>query len=278
MQSFLTQQYGPGSYLTARNLSNGPSVEFLPMGDHFIKASQPVIEEDGVFCRKKILTGSASVSLKFYDGDLADPSSAYDGISIYGQVIKYPGSDVHTLPRELAHLEPILSLIAGHQYMHSAYARDKLCGIFYRSLPLRPDVKMVAEADWHTHKVLTPGYFTPEIHHMTEIAEDTIRLLPHLSPRLVQSEYLISDMFSTLSQSVPSEKPMELIERPASFNLTQPPENIWEAQPFEVVHGNSYTFHAAASPPREMRDGRLRTILGVIYVPTWQMEQAILAV
>ncbi|NBX65664.1 MAG: hypothetical protein EBQ96_01545 [Proteobacteria bacterium] len=269
LHDMLNAQYGQGTYLTNGALDYSQTVRFEPRlcGKFGGLARIP----DRFMFETDVPYGDGAVSMGQWDGQFSNPLG-YDGVFLFAVTIKKPGTDEHILPRQLAHMAPIIQEIASMEYALNGNTRDKYCGIMMRTLPLTSGVKQVSENDWHAHHVLTADYLRAKNRdRFLEIPEDTLEQLPLLSTRVAQTEYLYSNICGSLVQTRPAAQPMEYVEGDGVYMLKRPPLNFRQTADGEIVRSNSLVFHCAATP--DAKDyGRLRTLLFVGYTATKAME------
>lgn len=259
-------------FITARDLTWNKNVtRYYPGGARSAyerAAGAPDME--GTFSRTTLLRGQAYESLGEYHGFIGEaPLSAAsipNDYFINGVVIKKPGTDEHVLPIEFFALSDLIADIATHEYAHSDSAYDKVCFMTYRSLVLREDKKQIAENDWHVHKPPTPEFIRTRMDALC-IPPQSLMMSSMIDPEGLQSEYMVSDIAGSLIQTSPADKDLEIEERLGSFNLKAPAFAYRQTQPYEVVHGNNYTFHAATTPTAD-EIGQRRTFVLITYAPT----------
>ena len=259
-------------FITARDLTWNKGVSrYYPGGlrSAYERASGAP-DMDGTFSRTTLLRGQAYESLGEYYGFIGEPptsgGSLMNDYFINGVMIKKPGTDEHILPSEFFHLSDVVQIVATHEYANSDAVTDKICFMTYRSLILRDDKKQIAENDWHVHKPPTPDFIRTRMDALA-IPRASLMMSSIIDPDAVQSEYMISDMAGSLIQTAPAQQDMEIEERIGSFNLKAPAFAYRQTEPYEIVHGNSYTFHAAATPkPDEI--GQRRTFMLMTYAAT----------
>lgn len=269
LQQMLTAQYGPGNYLTNGALDWSQTIKVTPTlaGRFAGYARQP----DRFIHAVDVPYGDGAVSMGQWDQRYARPEG-YDGVFLFAVTIKQPGSDEHVLPRQLAHIAPLVHEIASMEYAVNPNTHDKYCGIMMRTLPLIDDIKQVSENEWHAHHVLTADYLGANNRAgFLEIDDATMTQLPKLSTKVVQAEYLFSDCVGSLVQTKPADAPMDIVKGDGVYALKSPPAYFRQTRDGEIVRSNSLVFHCAAKPDAS-EYGQLRTLLFMGYTATKAME------
>lgn len=269
LQEMLVAQYGPGIYLTNAGLDWSQTVEVEPnLRSRFSNLAHT---PDRFITAEGVAHGEGALSMGIYDASFGNPDG-YDGVFLFATTIKQPGTDRHVLPRQLAHIAPLIEHVASMEYALNGSTRDKYCGIMMRTLPLVDGVKQVSENDWHAHHILTPEYLGAKNRaRFLEIDAATMESLPLLSTRIIQSEYLYSNLCGSLVQTQASPTPMDMLTADGVYALKKPPAHHRQVRDGEIVRSNSLVFHCAASPkPADI--GKLRTLIFVGYTATRAME------
>ena len=265
LKAVLTSQFGPGKYITNSDLDWAGGADLYPL-------AQDGIEQvpDALIDPERLAYGAGGLSVGFNTRALGFTCK---GVSVFGALIKVPGSDAHRVPRQLAPIAPVLQQIISHEYAANPDTHDKFCQILFRYLPLKPGVKQVSENSWHIHKIMDRDNIARNAERMrimeVNVPENFAQLV---SRHVVQSEYLFSDVAGSLIQTAPSDTPMALTEKDGEYVLTNgAPAHHRQALPGEIVKLNSHVFHCAATP-NAIEYGRPRSVLFVGFTGTKAME------
>ena len=276
LQDNLIKKFGGEVYLTNSMLDWSDVITFDPQAEYdpalsaqFGNAANP-IDVDGILDERKFNFGQGGRSLWTADGSDLEFDDEYDGIFLFGVIIKEAGERTFNVPRVLAPLIPEIQRQAEHHFAHSEHAVDKLAGLSLRRLPLLKGQKQLSEGHWHVHNP-----FTRELvergYHMFDLTERQLQAIEQVSPNLVQSEYLVSNICPSLIQTEASKDPMTNKGHINFRILSGAPEHR-QADDLEVVMGNSYMYHTAATVKPE-QVGQVRTFAITSYIPTTDMEQ-----
>lgn len=272
----LSRQFGDGLYLTNSMLDYSDAITFDPTAEYdpalsaqFANASNP-IEIDGILDEAKFNFGQPGRSVWSTPSENLDFGDDYDGIFLFGAIIKQAGETTYRVPRVLEPFVPELKRQAEHQFAHSAYAADKIAGITIRRLPLVDGKKQLSEGHWHTHNPFTRemverGYY------MYEMTPEILEAIEDVSPNLIQTEYIVSNMCASRIQTKPFEEAQPFKQHTNFRLVTEEPESR-QADNYEVVMGNSYMYHTAATVPAELV-GETRVLAITSHMPTIEMEQ-----
>jgi hypothetical protein len=261
-----------GYRVTAQNVRNDNGLSF-PIDQKaarksFKKAASNKLVARGSFSMDALHYGAGYESVGEYDLNLIAPPSGpgNDEYFIHGMVIKIPGKEDHHLPNEVSYLEPLIWQVAHHEYAQDNDIKNKICFLTMRTLALKADEKQIAQGDWHAHKPPTLQAVKSRMLYL-DISPSSLHWVSRIDHTRLQSEYMVSDLAGTLIQTAPSEKPLELTESDIAYTVDAPTFAYRQAENYEIVHGNGYTFHAAAEPkPEEI--GELRTFVLVTYAPS----------
>lgn len=224
---------------------------------------------DGAFSMATLKRGQPFILI----GTLQDPvdmmpmdaASDIPDYNVNNLVIKTPGSDEHTLPFELGLLENFMMACATHQYMYSADARDKIGFLTFRTGILDANTAQIGQDSWHTHKNPTPGVLSYRMRAL-DIPLRSVMQSAHITPDSISSIYIASDIACTLVQASPAAEDMEITETPYSYTVDKAAFAVAKLAPYQIAHGNSYSFHRADKPaPDEI--GQRRHFMQMTYAP-----------
>jgi hypothetical protein len=260
--------------ITALNLRHSFALSITPELPHaryrFNQATGPAVPTSGSFSRDTLARGGGYQSLGHYELPLMMHPTTGRGpvneIFVHGLVIKTPGTLAHSLPNELSHLEDLISIMAHHELASDEQMINKLGFLTVRSLTLKENEKQIAQGDWHAHKPPSRDSILKRMLAL-DIPQSSLFWASKIDPSVIQSEYMVSDIAGTLIQAAPAPTPLDISESDLSYNVKTPRFTYRQAEDYEIVHGNSYTFHAAAEPKAE-QIGHHRTFVLLTYAPT----------
>lgn len=224
---------------------------------------------DGAFSAATLRRGQGFISI----GTLPHPvdiapmggGGPFPAYNVNDLVIKAPGSNEHILPFELISLEVFMMGCAMHQYMYSPDAKDKVCYLTFRSYIIKPDMVQIGQEAWHTHKNPTPGVINVRMKAL-DIPLRSLMQSARVDPAGISSLYMASDIACTLVQAAPATNDMDVVETDYSYTVDKIAFEVAKTKPYEIVHGNNYTFHRADAPsPDEI--GQPRHFMQIVYAP-----------
>lgn len=276
LQQRLADQYGAGVYLTNKGVDWSDPIIFEPettycpdMAGEFARAASPM-DVDGLIDENIFSYGQGYRSLWRAQPQEMQVGGEYDGLFLFGLILKQQGSKEFRVPRVLAPLVPEFKRQADHQFAVSEHAIDKLVGISLRSLPLAEGVRQISEGSWHVHHpfssdLINMGY------QLYDITSDQVDAMGQISDRLVQSEYYVSNICSTLLQTAPFASAVESRNTRNVRIVSEIPAHK-QLGDCEVAMGNGYVYHTASSVPTELV-GQRRTFVLTSFLPSIAMER-----
>lgn len=265
LETNLCKQYGVSSCLTSSQLDWSNGVSFQP--DHVVfdplKAKK---NPDGMFDRSLVEYGHGVVSLGQYDPVYPLEPKSQKGMFLFGLLLKIPNNDhTYRLPEQISFLRPAIEKAARDHQEFVRASDTYYCGIMYRSLPLLRE--QIAE-NWHVHKVFSKSVVPKERAETLEIPPDTMDSIGGIADDMVAIEYLVSDRLGSYFQTKATNVPLALKETQGDFRTEGFPKAYSRTlADREIVRGNSYVFHRAASVPEGLI-GQKRSLLAISFMPS----------
>lgn len=272
----LADQYGAGAYLTNSGVDWSDPIIFEPETSYcpdlsraFTKAANPTTV-DGLIDENIFSYGQGCKSLWHAQPQELEVGSDYDGVFLFGLILKQQGSREFRIPRVLAPLVPEFKRQADHQFAVSVHAADKLAGISLRSLPLVEGVRQISEGSWHVHhpfsaEQIDMGY------QLYDITADQLEAMRQVSGSLVQTEYYLSNICSTMIQTAPFDSAAD-VRNTRNVRIVSKVPDHRQLGDCETAMGNGYVYHMAASAPLELI-GKRRTFVLTSFMPSTAMER-----
>ena len=272
----LADQYGAGAYLTNASVDWSDPIIFEPetsycpdLAREFTRAAN-LMHIDGLIDENIFSFGQGCKPLWHAQPQDLKVGSEYDGVFLFGLILKQQGSKEFRIPRVLAPLVPEFKRQAAHQFAVSQHAVDKLAGISLRSLPLAEGVRQISEGSWHVHhpfsaEQIDMGY------QLYDITADQLAAMRQVSRRLVQSEYYLSNICSTMIQTAPFESAAN-VRNTRNVRIVSETPTHKQLGDCEVAMGNGYVYHMAATVPPELV-GQRRTFVLTSFMPSIAMER-----
>lgn len=205
--------------------------------------------------------GRAYESLGGYKAVFDKCVKPFEGLSVNIPIlpVKRAGETQYTLPERLSSLAPILKrMIEDFERNNDAFEYHAI--LTYRRMPLKKDQDQIGN-DWHTHRPTDPKILRETM----GLDERVCQLFDDVDPNYVQTEYLISDEEPTLIQS--KKAPEKLRLKKEKGGVTCNGENLpfRQAEKGEIVRGDAYSFHRAASYQKD--DDKERNFLLLMFYP-----------
>ncbi|MGB1077513.1 MAG: hypothetical protein ACPG05_04330 [Bdellovibrionales bacterium] len=273
--AWLADNYRARNFLTSAKADWTDCVEILPEASEKSCASSASF--DGIYEPNHCLRGSGAVSLGCVDVDIEsffNDSLQYDGAFLYGAVIKEAGSDTHRLPRELSFLTPAVQRFADYQYKNSPYATDKVAAVSFRLYEVRKDVVTLGEA-LHLHKNFADVTVLKNRLKFFDNLSSDISMFENVSPDMVNSEALLSNICPSRVQERPCERDLKIKHTEHSCLLDDANDvdiPLRLSGENEMVAMDNYTWHGATCP-RPEDYGKVRLLFVVDYCPTHKMKK-----
>jgi hypothetical protein len=275
LDEMLTATYGPGNYLTPSRLRKDGGIIITPNAPLYNvfadAANRPAT--DGIWTPDKIERGDTSLSIGHFPITGQLMPRGYDGVFLYGTVLKKAGEENYRVPPEFPELAFPVQGFADYVSATTKNPIDRVCAISLRVLPLKEGVRLIGDA-WHIHKpiVLTDKFV--ERAHFFEVDDETLEAFSEVSPHMMQTEGYISNICPTRIQTEASAEPMQIFEGQTDYLIKS--REAWPVQgrqpaPYELVVGSAATYHSACQIASH-EVGQTRLLLVMSSMPTKKFE------